>query len=75
MEEGSLYRRNPARDVEAFAITVLRCWMGDRGTVEDMSSGHGPDFTLAYSDGRRGLPMVFGHGTSKSWLSQGCHRA
>jgi hypothetical protein len=59
--EDSLYRRNPARDVEAFAITTLRYWMDDLGTVEDTSHGHGPDFTLAYADGRRGTGEVGWH--------------
>ncbi len=61
MAENDSYRRNPARDVEAFAISALRFWIGDNGSVEDTSGGHGPDFSLAYADGRRGIGEVGWH--------------
>jgi hypothetical protein len=61
MAEDDLYRRNPARDIEAFAISVLRFWISDNGTVEDTSGGHGPDFSLTYTDGRRGVGEVGWH--------------
>jgi hypothetical protein len=49
MAEHDLYRRNPARDVEAFAISVLWFWISDNGTVEDTSSGHGPEQASRYA--------------------------
>ena len=52
MSAEGLYRRNPARDAEAFAVALVRSWVGDRATVEDTSPGHGPDFHILYRDGR-----------------------
>lgn len=52
------YRRNPARDAEAFAATVVRSWVGNRGTVDDTSAGHGPDFRIRYYDGRSAFGEV-----------------
>jgi hypothetical protein len=52
---------NPARDVEAFAVTAVREWVGDRGAVIDLSHGHGPDFCIEYHDGRRALGEVGWH--------------
>lgn len=46
-----LYRRNPARDVETFAVQVVRRWLGDRGAAVDMSAGHEPDFRIDYAVG------------------------
>lgn len=56
-----LYRRNPARDIERFAVRVVRAWLGDRGVVEDTSAGHEPDFQLSYADGRKGWGEVGWH--------------
>lgn len=50
--DDDLYRRNPARDVEQFAIRVVTGWVADRGDVEDLSAGHEPDFRISYADGR-----------------------
>jgi hypothetical protein len=41
---GDIYRRNPARDVERYAIEVVTRWVGDRGQVHDTSAGPYPDF-------------------------------
>jgi hypothetical protein len=56
-----LYSRNPARDVENFAVDVLREWIGDQGTVTNTASGNGPDFRVDYADGRLGLGEVAWH--------------
>lgn len=56
-----VHRRNPARDVEKFAVRVVRSWLGHRGEVEDMSAGHDPDFRLRYRDGRSGWGEVAWH--------------
>jgi hypothetical protein len=56
-----LYRRNPARDVEAFAVRMLRAWVGTAGVVDDQSSGPEPDFRVHYNDGRVGIGEVAWH--------------
>lgn len=56
-----IYRRNPARDVETFAVQMVRHWLDDRGAVVDMSAGHEPDFRIDYSDGRTGWGEVGWH--------------
>jgi hypothetical protein len=56
-----LYRRNPARDIERFAVRVVRVWLGDMGVVQDTSAGHEPDFRLSYRDGRNGWGEVGWH--------------
>lgn len=55
------YRRNPARDVEQFAVLMVRQWVGDRGVVTDASKGHDPDFRIDYHDGRVALGEVKWH--------------
>lgn len=47
-----VYRRNPARDVEAFAVRVVRAWAEQIGKVTDLSAGHEPDFRIDYFDAR-----------------------
>ncbi len=56
-----LYHRNPARDVEPFAVTLVQTWLGHRGTAQDTSAGHGPDFCIRYADGRVGWGEVAWH--------------
>lgn len=59
--DSGLYRRNPARDIERFAVSVVRAWLDDRGMVEDTSARHDPDFRLSYEDGRIGWGEVGWH--------------
>jgi hypothetical protein len=54
-EEEDIYRRNPARDIEKLAVALVQSWVGERGSVTDTSAGHGPDFSIAYEDGRVGV--------------------
>ena len=55
------YLTNPARDVEKIAAATVSAWLGDIGTVDDTSSGGGPDFWINYQDGRRGVGEVGWH--------------
>jgi hypothetical protein len=55
---GDLYRRNPARDVERLAASIISLWVGDQGQVIDMGSTHEPDIRIEYADGRLGLGEV-----------------
>ena len=55
------YARNPAREVEKVAAATVAAWLGDRGSLVDNSSGHGPDFRLDYTDGRAALGEVGWH--------------
>jgi hypothetical protein len=59
--EADPYRRNPARDVEVFALTVVKYWLGNRGRLEDTSLGHEPDFHIEYPDGRHAWGEVGWH--------------
>lgn len=61
MASGDLYRRNPARDVEQYAIKVVRHWLADRGHLIDTSAGHDVDFRIEYFDGRNGVGEVGWH--------------
>ncbi len=61
MSSDDLYRRNPARDVEQFALAIVKSWVGNRGTVRDTSTGHEPDFQIIYQDGRIGWGEVGWH--------------
>ena len=56
-----LYRRNPARDIERFAVGSVQDWVADAGLVDDTSDGHGPDFCIHYADGRIGWGEVAWH--------------
>jgi hypothetical protein len=53
--------RNPARLIEKYAAAVVTRWVGDSGTVSDTSAGPGPDFEIAYVDGRRAIGEVGWH--------------
>lgn len=55
------YRRNPARDVEQYAIGVVRAWVGNAGTVVDQSATGKADFWIDYRDGRCGVGEVGWH--------------
>jgi hypothetical protein len=55
------YRRNPARDLEKLAVSVVTSWVGETGVVTDTSPGGGPDFEIAYSDGRTAVGEVGWH--------------
>ena len=61
MPADDIYHRNPARDIESFAVSVVSAWVGERGVVEDTSEGAGPDFHICYSDGRSGWGEVGWH--------------
>jgi len=61
MGSADIYGRNPARDVEQYAIRVVRNWAGSRGIVIDASCGHDVDFRIDYSDGRRAVGEVGWH--------------
>jgi hypothetical protein len=56
-----LYRRNPARDLEKLAASVVTSWVGEAGHVTDTSSGGGPDFEISYTDGRTAVGEVGWH--------------
>ena len=56
-----LYRRNPARDIEALAVNVVRSWVGNLGLATDTSHGHRPDFRIDHVDGRVALGEVAWH--------------
>jgi hypothetical protein len=55
------YRRNPARDLEKLAVSVVTAWVGETGVVTDTSSGGGPDFEIAYFDDRTAVGEVGWH--------------
>lgn len=55
------YRRNPARDIEKYAVRVVASWVGESGTVIDMSEGPEPDFRIEYRDGRVAIGEVGWH--------------
>lgn len=59
--DSDLYARNPARDVEQYAVRVVAAWLGDRGSLTDTSAGHGPDFRITYADGRVAFGEVGWH--------------
>jgi hypothetical protein len=61
MADNDLYSRNPARDVEQYAISVVRTWVGSAGSVRDMSATADPDLAIDYADGRRGIGEVGWH--------------
>jgi len=61
VSSGDLYRRNPAREIERLAVFVVTSWVGDAGRVADTSSGGGPDFEIAYLDGRTAIGEVGWH--------------
>jgi hypothetical protein len=51
---------NPAREIEAFAATVISRWVGEQGHVEHTGAGTGagPDFRIEYQDGRVAIGEV-----------------
>jgi len=53
--------KNPARNLEKFAVAVVSLWVQTRGTVVDMSDGHEPDFRIDYNDGRTAIGEVGWH--------------
>jgi hypothetical protein len=61
MTSDNFYRRNPARDLEKLAASVVTSWVGEAGVVMDLSSGGGPDFEIDYADGRRAVGEVGWH--------------
>ena len=61
MASDDLYRRNPARDLEKLAASVVTSWVGEAGHVTDTSSGGGPDFEISYTDGRTAVGEVGWH--------------
>ena len=52
---------NPARLYERQAISIVKDWVGLRGTLRDTSSGNGPDFEIEYIDGRKAIGEVSTH--------------
>jgi hypothetical protein len=61
MAETHIFRQNPAHDVERLAAQLVTRWVGMGGTVQDTSAGPGPDFRIAYCDGRQAIGEVAWH--------------
>ena len=52
---------NVGHDAERFAATVVRSWVGARGTVTDLGDTPEPDFRIDYADGQLGIGEVTTH--------------
>jgi hypothetical protein len=54
-------RRGAAAEIETLACRTVAGWVGGAGRVENTGDGLGPDFVIAYRDGRSGVGEVGWH--------------